>query len=183
MSIYIKVNGTDSIILFFHNNEINLYKCKTCFFHNIHLKASTKANVEQRDIVFSTYLESNNEELHFPNNYKENILSLLEKEFTLKTIFIEDYDHKRLNLKTLFNRCIISEINGVKMLELYNDQPYSAVYIQPCFNNEDPQKQIPTIVLRLDTKEKWKETTYQDCPLIVQGKNGELYKIMNLFTD
>lgn len=182
-SIYIKVNGTDSIILFFHNNEINLYKCKTCFFHNIHLKASTKANVEQRDIVFSTYLESNNEELHFPNNYKENILSLLEKEFTLKTIFIEDYDHKRLNLKTLFNRCIISEINGVKMLELYNDQPYSAVYIQPCFNNEDPQKQIPTIVLRLDTKEKWKETTYQDCPLIVQGKNGELYKIMNLFTD
>ena len=78
---------------------------------------------------------------------------------------------------------IISEINGVKMLELYNDQPYSAVYIQPCFNNEDPQKQIPTIVLRLDTKEKWKEITYQDCLLIVQGKNGEFYKIMNLFTD
>jgi len=180
-AIYIKVNGT----VFSHENEINLYQCETCFFHNIRLKASTKANVEQRDIVLSTYLESNNEELHFPNNYKENILSLLEKEFTLKTIFIEDYDHKRLNLKTLFNRCIISEVNGVKMLELYNDndKPYSSVYIQPCFNNEDPQKQIPTIVLRLDTKEKWKEITYQDCPLIVQGKNGEFYKIMNLFTD
>lgn len=180
-AIYIKINGT----VFSHENEINLYQCETCFFHNIRLKASTKANVEQRDIVLSTYLESNNEELHFPNNYKENILSLLEKEFTLKTIFIEDYDHKRLNLKTLFNRCIISEVNGVKMLELYNDndKPYSSVYIQPCFNNEDPQKQIPTIVLRLDTKEKWKEITYQDCPLIVQGKNGEFYKIMNLFTD
>lgn len=107
------------------------------------------------------------------------------KRVYFKTIFIEDYDHKRLNLKTLFNRCIISEVNGVKMLELYNDndQPYSSVYIQPCFNNEDPQKQIPTIVLRLDTKEKWREIIYQDCLLIVQGKKGEFYKIMNLFTD
>lgn len=180
-AIYIKVNGT----VFPHENEIDLYQCETCFFHNIHLKASTKANVEQRDIVLSSYLKSNNEELHFPNNYKENILSLLKKEFTLKTIFIENYDHKRLDLKTLFNHCTISEINEVHMLKLYNDndQPYNPVYIQPCFNNEDPQKQIPTIVLRLDTKEKWKETTYQDCPLIVQGKNGEFYKIMNLFTD
>lgn len=180
-AIYIKVNGT----VFPHENEISLYQCETCFFHNIHLKASTKANVEQRDIVLSSYLKSNNEELHFPNNYKENILSLLKKEFTLKTIFIENYDHKRLDLKTLFNHCTISEINEVHMLKLYNDndQPYNPVYIQPCFNNEDPQKQIPTIVLRLDTKEKWKEITYQDCLLIVQGKNGEFYKIMNLFTD
>lgn len=183
-SIFIKVNEADSIIDFILNGKINLYQCETCIFHNIHLKASTKANVEQKDIVLSSYLESNNEELHFPNNYKENILSLLKKEFTLKTIFIENYDHKRLDLKTLFNHCTISEINEVHMLKLYNDndQPYNPVYIQPCFNNEDPQKQIPTIVLRLDTKEKWKEITYQDCPLIVQGKNGEFYKIMNLFT-
>lgn len=184
-SIFIKVNEADSIIDFILNGKINLYQCETCFFHNIHLKTSIKVNVEQRDIVLSSYLESNNEEPHFPNNYKENILSLLEKEFILKTIFIENYDHKRLNLKTLFNRCIISEVNEVKMLELYNDndQPYNPVYIQPCFNSEDPQKQIPTIVVRLDAKEKWKDKTYQDCPLIIQGKNGEFYKIMNLFTD
>lgn len=45
-------------------------------------------------------------------------MSNSEKEFTSKTIFIERFDQKRLDLKSLFNHCTISEETGTKMLKL-----------------------------------------------------------------
>ncbi len=181
-SICLKIKEENDIQCLISENEMILYECHIVSFHNILLKAPTKTNIE----LHNTEVSIDNEEPHFPNDYKENILSLLEKEFTSKTIFIERFDNKRLDLKSLFNHCIISEVNGTKMLKLYNDenQPYCPLYIQPCFNSEDPQKQIPTVVLRLCKNDEWKTITNHDCPLIiVQGKNGEFYKIMSLFPD
>ena len=181
-SICLKIKKGTDIQYFIAENEMILCACHIISFHNIRLKASTNAIIKPHN----TKIPINNEEPHFPNDYKDNILSLLEKEFTSKTIFIERFDNKRLDLKSLFNHCTISGVNGTKMLKLYNNdnQSYSPLYIQPCFNSEDPQKQIPTIVLRLCKNEGWKIITNHDRPLIiVQGKNGEFYKIMNLFPD
>ena len=70
------------------------------------------------------------------------------------------------------------------MLKLYNDndQTYTPIYIQPCFNSEDPQKQIPTIVLRLSINEKWKNISFQSCLLLIEGPSGGFYNINNLFS-
>ncbi len=181
-SIYIKVNEANSIG-FFLDGEINLYQCRNIFFHNIHLKAPAKTNIELNHIKIPTNMESIDEEPHFPKDYKENILSLLEKEFTSKTIFIERFDQKRLDLKSLFNHCTISEEKGTKMLKLYNDdnQAYSPLYIQPCFSYDSPQQRIPTIILRLDRNEKWKNISYQGCLLLIEGPSGGFYNIKDLF--
>lgn len=156
-----------------------LCACHIISFHNILLKAPTKTNIE----LHNTEISINNEEPHFPKDYKENILSLLEKEFTSKTIFIERFDQKRLDLKSLFNHCTISEEKGTKMLKLYNDdnQPYSPLYIQPCFSYDSPQQRIPTIILRLDMNEKWKNISYQGCLLLIEGPSGGFYNIKDLF--
>ena len=69
------------------------------------------------------------------------------------------------------------------MLKLYNDdnQPYIPLYIQPCFSYDSPQQRIPTIILRLDRNEKWKNISYQGCLLLIEGPSGGFYNIKDLF--
>lgn len=178
-SICLKIKKETDIQYFIAENGMILCACHIISFHNILLKAPTKTNIE----LHNTEISINNEEPHFPKDYKENILSLLEKEFTSKTIFIERFDPKRLDLKSLFNHCTISEEKGTKMLKLYNNdnQAYSPLYIQPCFRYDSPQQRIPTIILRLDMNEKWKNISYQGCLLLIEGPSGGFYNIKDLF--
>lgn len=57
----------------------------------------------------------------------------------------------------------------------------SLLYIQPCFNHDSPQQRIPTIILRLDMDEKWKNIPYQGCLLLIEGSSGGFYNLKNLF--
>ena len=84
-SICLKIKKETDIQYFIAENGMILCACHIISFHNILLKAPTKTNIE----LHNTEISINNEEPHFPKDYKENILSLLEKEFTSKTIFIE----------------------------------------------------------------------------------------------
>lgn len=182
-SICLKIKKETDIQYFIAENEMILCACHIISFYNINPTDPAKTHIELNHIKIPTNMESIDEEPHFPKDYKENILSLLEKEFTSKTIFIERFDQKRLDLKSLFNHCTISEEKGTKMLKLYTDdnQPYSPLYIQPCFKYDSPQQRIPTIILRLDMDEKWKNISYQGCLLLIEGPSGGFYNIKDLF--
>ena len=65
----------------------------------------------------------------------------------------------------------------IKAFNTSND--ITPIFIQPCSNIESPLKNIPTVVLRIDSQGMWKEWSLKNCLLIKEGKNGEFYNINN----
>lgn len=102
--------------------------------------------------------------------------------YFLSSTKIERYNNEVIALKPLYNNCERSDIKENVLLKIFNNnKAICPIYIQLCFNNESPIKDMPTIVLRLDLYGKWKESKHQECLLIKEGKNGEFYKIDHLY--
>lgn len=129
------------------------------------------------------YLEDlfkNESKASLPNKNKEEVLDYIEKEFKTKNIFIERIRESPVSLIFLYNECKKCDIKGYKLTKLFNTlNSITPIFIQPCSNIESPLKNIPTIVLRIDSQEMWKEWSHKNCLLIKEGKNGEFYNINN----
>lgn len=182
-AICIKINDKNDLQEFIYKNIVKLYRNSKICYHNI--KTHKRENKPEMDLQ-STYnidaLNEINQVPQLPSDYKEDVIPFLMKEFNTKNIFIERYNNVVIALKPLYNNCERSDIKENVLLKIFNNnKAICPIYIQLCFNNESPIKDMPTIVLRLDLYGKWKESKHQECLLIKEGKNGEFYKIDHLY--
>lgn len=188
-AIQIKIKDSNILKRHISNGKVILHKCNYIAFYNIkEISQKTIQKISHIELVNSSSKEEDvlpshpeytqKKELYLSNHYKEEALAFIEKEFNTKNIFIEIYGNKPFGLKSWFDKCEKCNTNKFIAIKLCNQtNKHEPIYIQLCYNHESPRKDIPTIVLRLDIPERWKEYKYQNYFLIKQGKNGEFYKI------
>lgn len=197
-AIYLKIENEQDLKKFSSYTGITIYPCGQSIFYNIEEKIIEKHSKKQmnkekekeesrcleklpsKNTLYLEDLFKNESKASLPNKNKEEVLDYIEKEFKTKNIFIERIRESPVSLKFLYNECKKCDIKGYKLTKLFNTlNSITPIFIQPCSNIESPLKNIPTIVLRIDSQEMWKEWSHKNCLLIKEGKNGEFYNINN----
>lgn len=182
-AICIKINDKNDLQQLISRNTIILYRNSKISYHNIKThKQENKFEMNQESTYNPEALNEINQVPQLPSDYKEDVILFLMNEFNTKNIFIERYNNEIIALKPLYNICERDDIKENVLLKIFNsNNAICPICIQLCFNNESPIKNMPTIVLRLDEFGKWNKSKYQECLLIKEGKNGEFYKIDDLY--
>lgn len=195
-AIYLKIDNEQDLKKFSSYTGITIHPCSQSIFHNIEERKHERPSKEQtnqekkgkktqyldvsprKDVSYSDNLSSNKSEVPIIN--KDDILDYIEKEFRTKNIFIERIRENPVCLNFLYNECKRCDIKGYKLIKAFNtSNDITPIFIQPCSNIESPLKNIPTVVLRIDSQGMWKEWSLKNCLLIKEGKNGEFYNINN----
>lgn len=196
-AIYLKIKDEQSLNKFTSYTGITIYQSEQSTFQNIkENKHEEKLNEQKSQIAEKEKLHCIEELPSNDNQYldnlfkstsqttlknKEKILDYIEKEFKTKNIFIERFQQNPVSLRFFYNECIRCNIGGNVFIKIFNSLINSApTFIQPCLNEESPQKNIPTVILRIDPLGMWKEWSHKNCLLIKEGKNGEFYNINHL---
>lgn len=199
-NIYLKIEDEQSLKEFTSYTGITIYPCGQSIFHNIEERKHERPSKEQtnqkkekeepccikelpsKNTLYLEDLFKNESKTSLTNKNKEEVLDYIEKEFKARNIFIEKHQESPVSLRPLYNECKREDIKrGNISLKIFNtSNELTPIFIQPCLNNESPLKNIPTIVLRIDSQGMWKEWSHKNCLLIKEGKNGEFYNIINL---
>lgn len=182
-AICIKINDKNDLYQFIFKGIIKLYRNSKIYYHNINThKRENKPEINLESTYNIDTLKKINQISQRLSDYKKDVILFLTKEFNTKNIFIERFNNEVIALKPLYNNCKRNDIKGNILLKIFNNNKVMCpIYIQLCFNNESPIKDMSTIVLRIDLYGKWKESKHQECLLIKEGRNGEFYKIDYLY--